>query len=192
MKKLLGIVVLGLFLITNAQSDIIDSIKKLNELYQSGALTKEEFSYAKKKLLDADENTSTKIIKKTNYHELLYWPNDTKISEWERFKKSSSDYNVWVEIRNKRTSAWSFQWAGDNTLKQALKRAFDVCNKRVKDRPKRDFKKSDLCIPMFVNSSILGEKARKTTKEEKIKYTEEYYGKKKSDKFFKRNSWALE
>ena len=172
---------MGLFLLTNAHSDIIDSIENLNELYQSGALTKEEFSKAKKKLLDldADENTSTKITKETNYRELLYKPNDTKISEWERFKKSSSDYNVWVEIRNKRTSAWSFQWAGNNTLKQALKRAFDGCNKRVKDRPKREFNKRDLCIPIFVNSSILGEKARKTTREEKIKYTEEYYGKKK-------------
>ena len=192
MKKILGIVVLGFFLHTNAHSDLIDSIKNLSDLYKSGALTKEEFSKAKKKVLDADENNSKKIVKEKNYYELLYVPNDKKISEWERFKKSSSSYNVWVEIRRKETSAWTFQWEGRSTLKQALKQAFDGCNKRLKDRPKREFKKSDLCIPIFFNFSILGEKARKTTREEKIKYAEEYYGKKKSDKFFKKNSWALE
>ena len=192
MKKILWIVVLNFFLHTNAYSDLIDSIKNLNDLYKSGALTKEEFSKAKKKVLEADEKNSKKIVQEKNYYELLYVPNDKKISEWERFKKSSSSYNVWVEIRRDKTSAWSFQWEGRNTLKQALNEAFDGCNKRLKDRPKRDFKKSDLCIPIFFNSSILGEKARKTTREEKIKYTEEYYGKKISDKFFKKNSWALE
>ena len=39
---------MGLFLLTNAHSDIMNSIENLNELYQSGALTKEEFSKAKK------------------------------------------------------------------------------------------------------------------------------------------------
>jgi len=34
------------------QSDVVDSLKKLNDLYKSGVLTKEEFEEAKKKLLN--------------------------------------------------------------------------------------------------------------------------------------------
>ena len=33
-------------------SDLVNELKKLNELYQEGALTKKEFEKAKRKLLD--------------------------------------------------------------------------------------------------------------------------------------------
>ena len=36
----------------NATNDIADEIMKLNELYESGVLTKEEFDKAKKKILN--------------------------------------------------------------------------------------------------------------------------------------------
>jgi uncharacterized protein YqgQ len=36
----------------NSSNDFIDKIKRLNELYKSGALTKEEFAKAKKRLLN--------------------------------------------------------------------------------------------------------------------------------------------
>jgi len=97
---------------------------------------------------------------------------------------------VWVEIRRDGDNDYSFSWRGRSTRIGALKKAFDACNKRVKDRPKRDFRKSDLCIPIFVN--FYPGKARKTTYEEKIKYTEEYYGKERSNKFFKKNPWTSE
>ena len=181
---------LSLLLYNNAYSDLIDGIKELNVLFKNGYLTKEEFTKAKKKLIGAEEENPKKIIKETNYYELLYRPDDDKIDEWKRFKKSSSDYNVWVEIRRDGDNDYSFSWRGRSTRVGALKNAFDACNKRVKDRPKRDFRKSDLCIPIFVN--FQPSKARKTTYEEKIKYTEEYYGKERSKKFFKKNPWASE
>ena len=34
------------------KSDVVDNLKKLNDLYKSGVLTKEEFEKAKKKLLN--------------------------------------------------------------------------------------------------------------------------------------------
>ena len=37
---------------TNENTDLIKVLRELNELYESGALTKEEFEKAKKKLLD--------------------------------------------------------------------------------------------------------------------------------------------
>ena len=192
MKKLLLIIILSLLLSGNVYSDLIDSIKELNNLYKEGIITKEEFSNAKNKAIEDHEEAPKKSIEESNvndYWELLYKPDEGKINEWKRFKNSSSNYNVWVEIRKNGSFNWSYSWRGRSTLKQALKGAFEGCNKRVKDRPKRDFKKSDLCIPIFVN--FHPGKARKTSYEEKIKYIEEYYGKKRSDKFFKKNSWAL-
>ena len=99
MKKFLGIVCLSLLLYCNAYSDIINEIKELNILFKDGYLTKEEFSKAKKILIGFEEEAPKKIIEEENYYELLYRPNDDKIDEWKKFKKSSSDYNVWVEIR---------------------------------------------------------------------------------------------
>lgn len=52
MKKFLGIVCLSLLLYCNAYSDIINEIKELNILFKDGYLTKEEFSKAKKILID--------------------------------------------------------------------------------------------------------------------------------------------
>ena len=36
----------------NESSNIVEQLKKLNELYKSGVLTKEEFEKAKKKILN--------------------------------------------------------------------------------------------------------------------------------------------
>jgi hypothetical protein len=60
MKKLLGIVVLGLLFSINAYSaSITEELTKLNDLYKTGALTEEEFSKAKSILLN---ETGDKII----------------------------------------------------------------------------------------------------------------------------------
>ncbi len=60
MKKLLGIVDLGLLLGIKAYSaSITEELSKLNDLYKSGALTEEEFSKAKSILLN---ETGDKII----------------------------------------------------------------------------------------------------------------------------------
>jgi len=196
MKKLLVIIVLGLLWFntsyTENNSDIVSQLKKLYELYKSGALTKEEFTKAKSKLFKIKQKSSKKIngeLNENDYFELLYYPNEKKINEWKKFNNSSDEYNAWVEIRNKSFNRWSYSWRGRSTLEQALKQGFNGCNERVKNRPKRDFRKSDLCIPIFINISG---KVRKTTNEEKIKYTEEHYGKEISDKFFKKNSWVLQ
>ena len=37
---------------TSESKDVVDNLKKLNDLYKSGVLTKEEFVKAKKKLLN--------------------------------------------------------------------------------------------------------------------------------------------
>ena len=57
MKKLLGIVVLGLLFSIKAYSaSITEELSKLNDLYKSGALTEEEFSKAKSNLLNKSED----------------------------------------------------------------------------------------------------------------------------------------
>ncbi len=65
MKKLLGIVVLGLFLCGNANAaSIVEELTKLNNLYKEGAITKEEFSKAKSILLKTETKQEVKVEKK--------------------------------------------------------------------------------------------------------------------------------
>ena len=53
MKKFLGIVILGLLWCSiSTPANIVDELTKLNNLYKEGAITKEEFEKAKKKLLN--------------------------------------------------------------------------------------------------------------------------------------------
>ena len=57
MKKFLGIVVLGLLLINNANADsIVEELTKLTDLYKAGLITKEEFSKSKSILLKTEIN----------------------------------------------------------------------------------------------------------------------------------------
>ena len=66
MKKLLGILVLGFFLniIPNtSNSNIVEELTKLNNLYKEGAINKEEFSKAKSLLLKS-EQTEDRAVKK--------------------------------------------------------------------------------------------------------------------------------
>ena len=57
MKKLLGIVVLGLLLINNANAgNIVEELTKLTDLYKAGLITKEEFSKSKSILLKTEIN----------------------------------------------------------------------------------------------------------------------------------------
>tara|TARA_B110000971_G_C19742628_1_gene378289 strand:- start:189 stop:680 length:492 start_codon:yes stop_codon:yes gene_type:complete len=62
MKKLLSIIVLGLLLSFNANADLINEIKELNILFKDGYLTKDEFSKAKKILIDTGEKVLEKNI----------------------------------------------------------------------------------------------------------------------------------
>ena len=53
MKKLLGLLVLGLLFCNNVRAvTIADELTTLNNLYKEGALTKEEFDKAKNKILN--------------------------------------------------------------------------------------------------------------------------------------------
>ena len=57
MKELLGILVLGLLLINNANAgSIVEELTKLTDLYKAGLITKEEFSKSKSILLKTEIN----------------------------------------------------------------------------------------------------------------------------------------
>ena len=66
MKKLLWILVLGFFLniIPNtSNSNIVEELAKLNNLYKEGAINKEEFSKAKSILLKSEQTEDSSINK---------------------------------------------------------------------------------------------------------------------------------
>ena len=67
MKKLLGILVLGLLLNINfnvSNANIVEELNKLNNLYKEGAINKEEFSKAKSILLKSEQTEDSSIKKK--------------------------------------------------------------------------------------------------------------------------------
>ena len=147
-------------------------------------------------LKNIEENTvvdkkTTKIILKDSdlaKYKFLFHPDNNKRNEWDRFKQSSSNYNFWVEVRNFDRVYWRIKRKGRDNFNEALKLAFDNCNKSLKKR-NSDFKKSDFCVPYFINYNDV---VRKTTRIEKITYLEKYYGKEKSNNIIKKNSLALE
>ena len=85
MKKLLGIVVLGLLFSINVYSaSITEELSKLNDLYKSGALTEEEFSKAKSILLN--ESGEKIIIDAESIKALI----NESIAEGEEILKSNN------------------------------------------------------------------------------------------------------
>ncbi len=86
MKKILGIVVLGLlFSIKVYSASITEELSKLNDLYKSGALTEEEFSKAKSILLN--ESGEKIIIDAESIKALI----NESIAEGEEILKSNND-----------------------------------------------------------------------------------------------------
>ena len=86
MKKLLGIVVLGLLFSIKAYSaSITEELSKLNDLYKSGALTEEEFSKAKSILLN--ESGEKIIIDAESIKALI----NESIAQGEEILKSNND-----------------------------------------------------------------------------------------------------
>ena len=66
MKKLLGIVVLGLLCCSiSTAANIVDELTKLNNLYKEGAITKEEFNKAKEIIFKSDSEEKKIEPKKT-------------------------------------------------------------------------------------------------------------------------------
>ena len=66
MKKLLGILVLGLLLNINfnvSNANIVEELNKLNNLYKEGAINKEEFSKAKSLLLKSEQTEDSSVKK---------------------------------------------------------------------------------------------------------------------------------
>ena len=81
MKKLLGLLVLGLLFCNNVvAATIADELTKLNNLYKEGAITKEEFSKAKEILFKSESvEEKTEITKP-----------ETKKKEKKEVKKSET------------------------------------------------------------------------------------------------------
>ena len=79
MKKLLGIVVLGLLWCSiSTAANIVDELTKLNNLYKEGAITKEEFSKAKEILFKSDSEKKKEQPKKIEKKKIKNKPNKVK------------------------------------------------------------------------------------------------------------------
>ena len=64
MQKTLWIMVLGLLLSNHSIAGVVDELNELNDLFKTGVISKEEFTKAKRIILEIEETTNKKEIKK--------------------------------------------------------------------------------------------------------------------------------
>ena len=96
MKKILGIVVLGLLLSNNVEAaSIVEELTQLNNLLKEGAITKEEFSKAKSILLKTDSKKILTIEEK-------------KVKKKEKKKKSKAIVEKEKKIKVEKTTKKNF------------------------------------------------------------------------------------
>jgi hypothetical protein len=195
MKKLLGIVVLGLLLSfnANATSSYVDDLKKLGEAYKSGLISKEIFESSKKRIINNIKSQSSKITKNSNSQEIEFpshkisWERGDRKKNWIEMMETSHKYKTWadaISTKSSNTPAYSFGWRTTNDgLVTSAKKSTKTCEKFRKERL-YDYNEHDICIVYFLNELP-------TTDEEKIKFAKKFYGKKKASLAFENNQSLL-
>ena len=197
MKKILLAILLSLLIFNNAysNSDYIDKLKKLGEAYKSGLITKEIFESSKKRIIEniKVKQTNSKV-KNTNIeielpaHSIDWNRSDRKENWFEMLNGDNNKFKAWADaISTKKpgnSPAYSFGWHTTNDgLAAAAKRATKTCEKYRKE-VLRDYKKHDICIVNFINGLP-------TNEEEKIKFANKFYGKKRASLAFEKNPFLL-
>ncbi len=96
MKKLLGIVVLGLLWCNVGFADITSQLLKLNEMYRSGTITEEEFKKAKSILLKMDESKTEEAETKISKDVITVNTFRDSIKEFEKKELIFDDYRIYT------------------------------------------------------------------------------------------------
>ena len=96
MKKLLGIVVLGLLWCNVGFADITSQLLKLNEMYRSGTITEEEFKKAKSILLKMDESKTEEAETKITKDVITVNTFRDHIKEFEKKELIFDDYRIYT------------------------------------------------------------------------------------------------
>lgn len=137
-----------------------------------------------------DDNSS--ITKKDNKTEVdlpthkIRWSEGERKKEWIDMMSGGSEKNkTWADAISTKSSYWTYGWnaTNDSALSSAKKSTKNCEDYRKKKLSK--YSKHDICIVYFLNGIP-------TSKEEKIKFANKFYGKKRASLAFENNPSLLE
>lgn len=105
-------------------------------------------------------------------------------SSWKDYVEGGNEkYKAWVMAKRKdKDMSWGFE-ADNTSWNDVIKKAFNRCNKYLKQKPK-SYPDKAICILYYKGTTP-------TTDEEKIETARAYYGEDKANAFFKKYSYVL-
>jgi hypothetical protein len=103
---------------------------------------------------------------------------------WKDYVEGGSEkYKAWVMVKRKdKDFSWGFE-ADDTSWNDVIKKAFNKCNKYIKQKPK-SYPDKAICILYYKGTTP-------TTDNEKIKTARIYYGESKANTFFDKYPYVL-
>ena len=134
------------------------------------------------------ENTEKEKIKEIQFPESkIRWTKKRK-QNWTDMMNTNRKYKVWVDSLTSKSGTWhTWGWSvGNDSLDKVAKKAFNFCNKYQKEYVKeKKYSEHDICLVTFINGVP-------TTNEEKIKFANKFYSKKKASEAFEHNLSLLD
>tara|TARA_Y200000002_G_C22596723_1_gene627657 strand:+ start:30 stop:1061 length:1032 start_codon:yes stop_codon:yes gene_type:complete len=132
------------------------------------------------------DNTTKITGKKENYDypSLIASLSMSHKDSWKDYVEGGSEkYKAWVMVKRKdKDFSWGFE-ADDTSWNDVIKKAFNRCNKYIKQKPK-SYPDKAICILYYKGTTP-------TTDNEKIKTARIYYGESKANIFFDKYPYVL-
>ena len=132
------------------------------------------------------DNTTTITGKKDNYDypSLIAKQRSVHKSNWKDYVDYNNKYKAFVMAITKTKNDMTFGWETDDTSwGDVIKKAFDRCNKYLKQKPK-NYPKDSICILYYKGTTP-------TTDKEKIETAQEYYSQAEVERFFEKYPYIL-
>ena len=132
------------------------------------------------------DNTTTITGKKDNYDypSLIAKQRSVHKSNWKDYVDYNNKYKAFVMAITKTKNDMTFGWETDDTSwGDVIKKAFDRCNKYLKQKPK-NYPKDSICILYYKGTTP-------TTDKEKIETAQKYYSQAEVERFFEKYPYIL-
>lgn len=132
------------------------------------------------------DDSTTITGKKDNYDypSLIAKQRTIHKSNWKEYVEYDLKYKAFVMAITKTKNDMTFGWEADDTSSEdVIKKAFDRCNKHLKQKPK-NYPKNSICILYYKGTTP-------TTDKEKIETAKKYYSQVKVEGFFEKYPYIL-
>ena len=132
------------------------------------------------------EDSRTITGKKDNYDypSLIAKQGTIHKSNWKEYVEYNLKYKAFVMAISKTKNDMTLGWEADDTSSEdVIKKAFDRCNKYLKQKPKK-YPKDSICILYYKGTTP-------TTDQEKIETAKKYYSQVEVERFFEKYPYVL-